>query len=38
MSGQKKRKGLGSLGVDVLLSTPVQEVSILNLPTKILLA
>ena len=28
MSGQKKRKGLGSLGVDVLLSTPVQEVSI----------
>ena len=27
MAGQKKRKGLGSLGVDVLLSTPVQEVS-----------
>ena len=26
MAGQKKRKGLGSLGVDVLLSTPVQEV------------
>lgn len=26
MSGQKKRKGLGNLGVDILLSTPVESV------------